>query len=145
MKTNPDPGPADALLEAVLRDDGWQAANAAGKAEALGVFQSRLRMRRASRWAGALAALAVAAMCAARWLAVPAAPPRQLLAMKQAAPSTGNLKKSIYLADDELLALFPEGSCFLAEVDGKKELVFLDPEVQRQYVSEAGQQQTLDR
>ena len=68
-----------------------------------------------------------------------------MLAMKQAAPSTGNLKKSIYLTDDELLALFPEGSCFLAEVDGKKEQVFLDPEVQRQYVSEAGQQQTLDR
>jgi hypothetical protein len=43
-----------------------------------------------------------------------------------------------YLTDDELLALFPAGSCFLAEVDGKKKLVFFDPEVEREYVSDAG-------
>jgi hypothetical protein len=145
MKTNRDPGDADALLESVLRDDEWQAANAAGKAEALGVFQAQVRMRRATRWAGGLAALAVAAVCVAHWLAKPVTPQRQLLAMKPAGSPPVKQKESIYLTDDELLALFPKGSCFLAEVDGKKELVFLDPEVQRQYVSEAGQQQTLNR
>ena len=50
-----------------------------------------------------------------------------------------------YLTDGELLALFPNGSCFLAEVDGKKELIFLDPEVERQCMSEAGRRQTPDR
>ena len=39
-----------------------------------------------------------------------------------------------FLTDQELVAAFPKGSCFIAEVDGKKELVFLDPEVQRMYV-----------
>ena len=31
------------------------------------------------------------------------------------------------LNDEELLAIFPEGSCFIAEVNGKKTLVFSDP------------------
>jgi hypothetical protein len=39
------------------------------------------------------------------------------------------------LTDEELVAAFPKGSCFIAEVDGKKELVFLDPKVQRTYVA----------
>jgi len=138
MKTNPDSDNQDALLEAVLRDDGWQAASAAGKAEALGVFQARQRVRRWARRAGAVAALAVIAACAAHWLAGPAAPPPRLFAMGQSAPPPAQPEKSLYLTDAQLLALFPEGSCFLAEVDGKKKLVFFDPKVEREYVSDAG-------
>jgi hypothetical protein len=37
------------------------------------------------------------------------------------------------LTDDGLLELFPEGSCFLAEVNGRKVLVFHDPEVKRRF------------
>jgi hypothetical protein len=140
MKTNPDPGHEDALLEAVLRDDGWEVANAVGKAKALGVFQTRQRIRRLTRWAGGLAALAVAAVFAVHWLAGPAAPPTRLLALKPPEPPPAKSEMPIYLTDSELLALFPEGSCFLAEVDGKKKLVFLDPKVERQYISEAGEQ-----
>jgi hypothetical protein len=138
MKTNPDPDPQDALLEAVLRDDAWQAANATGKAGALRVFQARRRVRRWTRWGGGLAALAVAAACAAHWLAgtVPEAP-RQLAMNPPGAPPVKTEKKS-YLTDGELIALFPPGSCFLAEVDGKKKLVFFDPQVERQYVYDPG-------
>jgi len=39
------------------------------------------------------------------------------------------------LTDKELVAAFPKGSCFIAEVDGKKELVFLDPKLERTYVA----------
>ena len=137
MKTNPDPNEEDALLEAVLRDDSWQAANAASKAEALGVFQARQRVRRWTRRGGGLAALAVVVACAAHWLAGPSAPPPQLLVVNPPAPPV-QPEKSLYLTDAELLALFPEGSCFLAEVDGKKKLVFFDPKVEREYVSDAG-------
>jgi hypothetical protein len=87
---------------------------------------------------GGLAALAVVAACAAHWLAGPAAPPPRLLAVRPPGPPPAQPEKSIYLTDGELLALFPEGSCFLAEVDGKKKLVFFDPEVEREYVSDAG-------
>ncbi len=41
-------------------------------------------------------------------------------------------------SDEELLALFPRGSCILAEIDGRKELVFLDPKLERLYLSRAG-------
>jgi hypothetical protein len=137
MKTNPDPGHEDPLLEAVLRDEGWQAANAAGKAEALGVFQARQRFRRATRWACGLAALAVAVVFAMHWMSAPPAPQPPLLALRSPGPPPVKPERPIYLTDDELLALFPKGSCFLAEVDGKKKLVFLDPAMERQYVSEA--------
>ncbi len=38
------------------------------------------------------------------------------------------------LTDRELLAAFPPGSCFLAEVNGKKVLVFSDPAIEKQYL-----------
>ena len=37
------------------------------------------------------------------------------------------------LNDEELLAIFPEGSCFIAEVDGRKKLVFHDPAVRAKF------------
>jgi hypothetical protein len=139
MKTNPDPENEDALLAAVLRDDGWQAANAAGKVQALGVFQARQRVRRWTRWGGGLAVLAAAAVCAAHWLAGPAAEsPRRLALKAPGAPPAVETGSKLYLTDSELIALFPPGSCFLAEVDGKKKLVFYDPDVERQYVCEPG-------
>jgi hypothetical protein len=133
MKTNPDPHDEDPLLEAVLRDDGWQAANAAAKAQALAAFQTRHRLRRLTRWGAGLAALAVMAAAAAYWIIGPAeqTPPR--LALKVSEPHPVK-----YLTDAELLALFPPGSCFLAEVDGQKKLIFYDPKVEREYVSDAG-------
>jgi hypothetical protein len=136
MKTNPDPDNEDPLLEAILRDDDWQAANAAGKAEALRLFQTRRRIRCLTQWGGGLAGLAMLAVCAAHWLARPPAPIPVRVAQTAPAPPAPP-EKSIYLTDGQLLALFPRGSCFLAEVDGKKKLVFFDPEVEREYVSDA--------
>ena len=37
------------------------------------------------------------------------------------------------LSDEQLLTIFPEGSCFIAEVNGKKILVFRDAEVRAQF------------
>ena len=134
MKTNPDPHDEDALLEAVLRDDSWQTANAAAKAQALAAFQTRQRLRRLTRWGGGVAALAVMA-AATYWMIGPAAQTPQRLALKVTAPQSKPVK---YLTDQELLALFPPGSCFLAEVDGQKKLIFFDPKVEHEYVSDAG-------
>jgi hypothetical protein len=126
------------LLEAVLGDDGWQAANAAGKAEALRVFQASRRALRLTRWGGGLAALAAAAICAAHWPAGPVAEAPRRLAMNLPGAPPAEPERKIYLTDGELIALFPPGSCFLAEVDGKKKLVFYDPQVERQYVCDPG-------
>lgn len=48
-------------------------------------------------------------------------------------PDSSNSAHPATLTDEELIALFPPGSCFLAEVNGKKMLVFKDPEVRKQF------------
>jgi hypothetical protein len=136
MNTNPDPKREDALLDAVLRDQSWQSTNAAFKAEALGAFRTRQRAWRLTRWAGCAVALAGAVACLMHWPGRPVAVTRQMAAKPPDAPRAS--AKPRYLTDEELVASFPEGTCFLAEIDGKKALVFLDPNVERQYVSNAG-------
>jgi hypothetical protein len=77
MRTNPDPEQDDALLDALLRDENWQSASAALKAEALGTFRARQRVRRLTRWAGSMVALAAVMAGLVHWLDRPAAAPRQ--------------------------------------------------------------------
>jgi len=133
MNTNPDPEREDALLNTVLRDESWQGTSAAFKAEAMGTFRARQRVRRLARWTSGALVLAAVVAGAVHWLGRPAKAPRQL-AVKQAKPPE-QTEKPRYLTDEELLASFPKGSCFLAEVDGKKELIFLDPNVERIYLA----------
>jgi hypothetical protein len=132
MKTNPDF--EDPLLDAVLGDDEWQAVNAAAKAKAMGAFHARQRRRRFIRGTSGIVALTAILAGGFYWvnrptnnssakiIAVPEAPAKQ--------PKTGRT-----LSDEQLLAAFPPGSCFIAEVNGRKELVFLEPEVERLYVA----------
>jgi hypothetical protein len=143
MNLNPDPKREGHLLDAVLRDERWQAASAAFKAQALAAFRARQRVRWLTRSAGWLVAVAALVVAGLHWLNRSAPPPQPVAVPPAEARSNSGLPR--YLSDQELLALFPKGSCFLAEVDGKKELVFLVPEVERQYVSHAGQIRSLAR
>jgi len=143
MKTNRDFEGYDPLLNAVLGDESWQTANAAVKAAALGAFQARQRARRAMQWTGCVVALAVAIACGAHWLSRSVKPPQQIAAKPADAPREPLTQRS--LTDAELVASFPEGSCFLAEIDGKKKLVFLDQAVERRYVATVGEQDPISR
>jgi hypothetical protein len=133
MRTNSDPERDDLLLDAMLQDETWHAANAAYKAEALRTFGVRQRVRRLTRWAGSVAALAAVTAGVVHWSGRPAAPPRQIAMAHAGVPKATD--KPRLMTDAELVAAFPKGSCFIAEVDGKKELVFLDPNVKRAYVA----------
>ena len=133
MRTNPDPEREDALLDATLRDETWQAANAVFKTEAMRTFRTRQRVRRLTRWAGSVAALAVVFASVAHWVGQPATAPRQIMVALTQAPKAPD--KPRHLTDQDLVAAFPKGSCFIAEVDGRKELVFFDTEVERTYVA----------
>jgi hypothetical protein len=135
MRTNPDPEEESALLDATLCDDTWQAASAAFKVEALRTFRTRQRVRRLTRWAGSVVALAVLAGVV-HWVGRPAPAPRQVMASLTQVPKAPD--KPRHLTDQDLVAAFPKGSCFIAEVDGRKELVFLDPEAERIYVARPG-------
>jgi hypothetical protein len=133
MKPESEFEPEESLIEAALRDDGWQAANAAVKAEALKAFRGRQRARRLTRWAGTTAAVALAAGAAFHWLAR-----RQDLAptiATQPVPVKTATNSPAQLTDQQLLACFPQGTCFIAEVDGVKKLVFFNPDAERNYVA----------
>ena len=135
MRTNADPERGDALLDALLQDETWQTANAAFKAEVLGTFRARQRVRRLTRWAGSVAAFVAVGAGVVHWFGPPAAPPQHITVAHTQAPKAPD--KPRHLTDQELVAKFPKGSCFIAEVDGKKELVFLDPKVGSRYVAQS--------
>ena len=136
MRTNIDPEPDDTLLDATLRDEDWQAANAAVKARALRTFRTRQRVRRLARWTGSVAALALAILGAAHWFSRSTTPPRPIMVAHITAPKAPDAPRR--LTDAELVAAFPKGSCFIAEVDGKKDLIFLDREVEHAHVARSG-------
>jgi hypothetical protein len=127
MKTVPDPDKDGALLEAVLRDEQWQAASASARREAVACLQTRRRRRQIGQWACGVVAATCLIACPI-WLARPGG--------KHAPPALANETvpvpehRSTNLSDGQLLAMFPKGSCVIAEVNGRKELVFLDKEIE---------------
>lgn len=49
---------------------------------------------------------------------------------KAAAPAAAPDEGPQYISEEELLAMFPQGSCTIAEVNGQKELIFFDRKVE---------------
>jgi hypothetical protein len=134
---NSDPEREDALVDAMLRDENWQTASAALKAEAMRTFSARQRVRRLTRWASGVAALAAVIAGVGLWFGRPAPALRQIAMTNAEAPKTPD--KPGRLTDAELVAAFPKGSCFIAEVDGRKELIFFDPKAERAYVARSAE------
>jgi hypothetical protein len=144
MNRNLDSEQNDALLDAVLADQSWEETNNACKAAALGTFRARQRTRRTIRWAACAAVLLAVIGGALYWhghYSVTPAP--QIAAQPPQSPERAETRR--YLTDAELIAAFPEGSCFLAEIDGQKQLVFLNESVERQYVSRVVDQDSVAR
>jgi hypothetical protein len=151
MTTEPDPNREDALLDAVLGGESWAEVNAAAKHAALAEFHARQRRRRLQFWAMAAAACAVLAGGAV-WLrprvapnkslqaAVPPSPPsvsseqisavttRKSPVSAQADPA--NLPQ--HITEAQMLALFPKGSCIIAEIDGQTQLIFFDHKIEEE-------------
>lgn len=137
MRMNTDPERDDALVDAMLGDENWQTASAALKAEAMRTFGARQRIRRLTRWASGATALAAVIAGVGLWFGRSAPAPRQVAMTKVEAPKIPD--KPGRLSDAELVAAFPKGSCFIAEVDGRKELIFFDPKVERACVALSGE------
>ena len=118
------------LLDDLLQEDASPEWHADGKEKALAAFrQARLwkRVGLISRLAAVVAVLAGGAFLTHLLKNSPVPPVNELASQPVAAPLPT-------LTDDQLLASFPANTCFLAEVDGRKILVFVDPEVQKKYV-----------
>jgi hypothetical protein len=95
-----------------------------------------LRRRRHRRHTAAFLAISAAVLFAA-WprRSICPAPPIVLQVPPDTAPilSSPEPEKSSELSDQELLAVFPPGSCYFAEVAGHKRLIFRDDAVRGKY------------
>src|SRR5262245_40359306 len=123
MKNLCEPKDADSLLNAVLRDDDWHAFNAFHKREAHAAFVAARRKRQIQARVGQAACMA-ALFIVVGWSLRLLAPTRTQVAHTpvQRSPSAENA----FISEDEMLRMFPAGSCVVAEIDGRKELVFFD-------------------
>jgi len=124
MKTNREPNEIDGLLNAVLADDEWHALNRSLKREALTAVGATRRRRRLLIWM-AQAACATGLLVGTGWWLLPPAPghgPVATISGQSTSPGTGKQ----FVSEEEMLAMFPAGSCVVAEVNGQKTLVFFD-------------------
>ena len=127
MKTFPNLDNNDDLLDAVLEDDQWQATSEFARRAASASLRSRRRQRRSGKWISAVAA-AACLVAGSLWLARPCGKTAAPGAAIQNVPVPSAKLKT--LSREELVALFPKGSCVIAEINGRKELVFFDKEIE---------------
>jgi len=114
----------DRLLHAVLADESWHTLNSSLKREALAALGAHRRRRRWQLWTGGVASAALLLMGTGWWLrsAAPSPTPVARTSGQPASPGT----EVQFISAEEMLAMFPPGSCVVAEVNGQKELVFFD-------------------
>jgi hypothetical protein len=124
MKSPSKSNKADALLDVVLADAPWQTLNSSLRCEALAALGVRRRKRRMRFWLGQAACAAAILLAAAWWLAP--TPPNAGRAARKSGPPVLRDPKTQFISEEEMLAMFPPGSCVVAEVNGQKELVFFD-------------------
>ena len=128
MNNIPEPTESNFLIDRALADESWSVFDLGLRNHALHSFKTAKRRRRARRLAiqicCPLMVVTAAALLSFRQhpsfrREVVSNPP------KPAAPVT---LRSV-ITEQQLLEMFPPGSCLLAEVNGQKQLVFLDPEL----------------
>jgi hypothetical protein len=124
MKNDCEPNDVDWLLNAVLADDDWHALNGSLKREALAAMGAAKRRRRLQLRFGQAACVAALLVGAAWWLHPPA-PGRAPVAEASGQPASAATKDQ-FISEEEMVAMFPTGSCVVAEVNGQKTLVFFD-------------------
>jgi hypothetical protein len=124
MKTDREPNDIDGLLNAVLGDDEWRTLNGALKNEAVAAMGATRRRRRLLFRMGQ-AACAAALLIGAGWWLLPPAPGHGRAVTMSGQPTLPGTGKQ-FISEEEMLAMFPAGSCVVAEVNGQKTLVFFD-------------------
>jgi DNA polymerase III alpha subunit (gram-positive type) len=123
MKTNDDLK----LLDAVLADDDWNSCSTQIQQAGLTSLRARKKARARLEF-GTHVGLSIFAAVVCVWTFVGRDNDikREMVAISnasvaQSAPSPD----SHYITEEQMLKMFPEGSCLVAEVNGEKQLVFL--------------------
>ncbi len=129
MKTSREDPDRNPLLDGVLADEDWRMLNAAVKTRALGALRARRRERRLLAWGGSAVAACGLALAALSWASrstEPVAPIRANLS-SPAAPTPS--AHPPYITEEQLMSYFPPGSCTIAEIDGERRFIMLDPDI----------------
>jgi hypothetical protein len=118
------------LVDTALSDEGWDVCRTRLQTEGLAALRAKRRYRNSLKWVGQLAILCV--LCVVAWRAIngprtlsePQAHVNSIVSNPpEAGVHPGNA--DLYITEDQMLAMFPKGSCVMAEVNGEKQLVFL--------------------
>jgi hypothetical protein len=135
------PEPKQLLLEDLLADD--PAGRNSAKQHAMAAFRrARLfkNVTRVSRVAALIAVLVVGAFLFRAQPVKDRPSSQELRGMpdrtveQEPTSGTADSRALPTLSDEELLASFPPHSCYLAEVDGRKILIFADSSLQKKYL-----------
>jgi hypothetical protein len=122
------------LLNAILGDQSWDAVSSSIRNETLQVFQRRRKERKvriamlqAFCLLGVLSSVVYWSVISARQTKTANLPQHETQTAAIGDGGNADLKNHL-ISEAQMLAMFPPGSCLLAEVNGQKELVFLEPE-----------------
>jgi len=123
MKTKADPHLDSPALEAVLTDEAFSSFADSLKQAGVQAVRRRRHFRQARITLSQLACIIGA--LALFWFS--SQKPQRLATLPTfPAPIRPDAASAHYISEDQMLAMFPSGSCVIAEVNGRKELVFLD-------------------
>ena len=116
--------PEEKILDAVFADENWQALDARCGELAISALRTRKRKRFIAVCSPILVALI--AVCSNGWWF--RSKPTTAAITPATAPAPASAPVTLpSITEEEMLALFPAGSCVIAEVDGRRQLVFFDP------------------
>ncbi|HVV00572.1 MAG TPA: hypothetical protein VHH88_04370 [Verrucomicrobiae bacterium] len=142
MNPDSDPGNPQQLLDEVLLDTEWREFASESESRALAAFRAHNRFRRVRAFAlrCSITAVLLLAFLLLRWESKPEATAlngKSSFTARKGSSSNADLrapavvKNGAYITESQMLALFPKGSCAVAEVDGHKQLVFLNSQIRR--------------
>jgi hypothetical protein len=117
-----------ALMNAVLADDDWQALSSELHRQGMASLRTqrtRRRLRQSATLCIGLMTVSITALLIRTWWQRIPAPTPGVAEMQKVKPVVRAY------SDDELLALFPRGSCVIAEVNGERRIILLKPEPAR--------------
>ena len=100
----------------------------------MGALCATNRKRRFRLWLGQAACTAALFAAVVWWLDLlpqPSRPGQTNAAAARQKPETprASVTATHFISEQEMLALFPAGSCVVAEINGQKEFVILDPQI----------------
>jgi hypothetical protein len=122
MKKTTEPRGQDDLFTNVMADEEFGAFSQSLKQQGLQQLRARSRSRRRR------VLITEAACVIALFAAISLYRPEKRVELSVATPShISSGSAAHYITEDQMVAMFPKGSCVVAEVNGKKELVFLEP------------------